>query len=183
MKNYNYKILFATVISVLIILGTLVGAGVLAKMNLKGFSEEFPQTQYSQNSIASSNTENSSSVVSENSVSEQEQTSSVEEGYTENQVEYVTVETGSYFNGTDRILIKSSENGFVEGSVFCSDITMDFSGQTVLDTLVATGTDSSNNTVEITLIFEDNKIKVSSKPLIIYEESVSYLELSGIFKK
>ncbi len=172
MANTKSKIFLVSLLSVLVILGTLIGAAVLSEMNSKGFDDEFPQTQYS------SVLENSSQETVTSSESKEEAS---EESVGE--TEYITVNTGAYTYGNDRILIKSCEHGFVEGSVLCGGITMDFSGQTVDKSLTATGTDNFNNTIEITLVFEDNKINASSKPLIRYEEAADFLELNGVFVK
>ena len=93
------------------------------------------------------------------------------------------IETGLYSLEGNSIVVSLSDAGFVEGNVNCGGITMEFSGQTVEGTLIATGTDSLNNTVEITLIFKEGSITASSRPIIQYEESSDYLKLSGIFVK
>ncbi|MEE0838983.1 MAG: hypothetical protein U0L72_00330 [Acutalibacteraceae bacterium] len=172
MTNTKSKIFLVSLLSVSVILGTLIGAAVLSEMNSKGFDSEFPQTQYS--SVLESSSQ--ATVTSSQSKEEMQED-------TISDTEYIIVNTGTYINGNDRILVKSCEYGFVEGSVLCGGITMEFSGQTVDKSLTATGTDNFNNTIEITLIFEENKINASSKPLIRYEEATDFLELNGVFVK
>ncbi|MEE0947079.1 MAG: hypothetical protein U0M42_09725 [Acutalibacteraceae bacterium] len=172
MSGTKMKIFVVSVTSVALILSVFIGAFVISQMNKSGFNEEFLQTQYSKEEEVAS-----SSLVG--SV-EPEQSEIVSE---ESSEEHITVETGSYYNGMNRILIKSCDHGFIEGSIICDGITMEFSGQTVGNTLTATGIDSLNNTVEITLVFESNIINASSNPLIRYEVAANYIELDGEFKK
>lgn len=169
------KIFFVSLLSVCVILGTLVGAAVLSERINSGSEEAFPQTEYSavsNNSSQQTVSSSSSSQTFESSSQEQEAESS-----------YTQVSVGAYNSANDRILIKSCEHGFVEGSILCGGVTMDFSGQMVGNSLTATGTDNFNNTIEITLVFEENKINASSKPLIRYEEAADFLELNGTFIK
>ncbi len=167
------KVFFVSLLSVCIILGTLVGAAVLSERIKSSSDEEFPQTQYESvlNSSSQQTVISSSSEEEESSQQQQEE------------ISYTYVSVGTYQNANDRILIKSSEHGFVEGSILCGGVTMDFSGQMVENSLTATGTDNFNNTIEINLVFEENKINASSKPLIRYEEAADFLQLDGVFIK
>lgn len=181
MKKSNGKIYFMAFITVLIAIGTLVGAGVLANVYGKDFSYTPSYTEYGANSEGDVSSEVSSNpTVSEDTESESQPESSeeviIEETYPE-------IDTGIYFNGEDSIVVSFYETGFIEGNINCSSITMEFSGQMIENTLTATGTDSLNNTIEIVLTFVGNKIEASSRPTIRYEENVDYLNLSGVFVK
>lgn len=181
MKKSNQKIVLMAVITLFIAVGTLVGAGVLANFYGKDFSYTPSYTEYGTNSEEDVSSEVSSNpTVSEDTESESQPESSeeviIEETYPE-------IDTGIYFNGEDSIVVSFYEAGFIEGNINCSSITMEFSGQMIDNTLTATGTDSLNNTIEIVLTFNSNKIDASSRPTIRYEENVDYLNLSGVFIK
>ncbi len=182
MKKDSGKIAVMGVLSLLVAIGTLIGAAVLADINSKNLSIDLPDSNYSANDNSSqeSNNQQSSSVSSEES-SSSEEVSSDEESLPEEIKP--DIETGIYTLGTDSIVITSGEAGFVEGNINCGGITMEFSGQTVDSTLIATGTDSLNNTVEITLVFDGTAITASSRPIIQYEEASDYLTVSGVFVK
>lgn len=182
MKKDSGKIAVLGVLSLIIAIGTLVGAAVLADINSKNFSTDLPDNNYSseESSYTQSSDEDNSSVSSEES-SSSEETSSDEEGQPEETAP--NIKTGIYTFGEDSIVITSGDAGFVEGNINCGGITMEFSGQTVDNTLVATGTDSLNNTIEITLVFSEDSITASSQPIIQYEEVSDYLKLSGTFSK
>lgn len=182
MKKGGGKIVFMGILSLLIAIGTLIGAAVLADINVRDYTVNLPDDNYSADYTSSEESSNqqSSAQSSEESQSSQE-VSSFDESFPE-QTE-PTVETGIYTLGADSIVIVSGEAGFVEGNINCGGITMEFSGQTVDGTLVATGTDSLNNTVEITLVFEGTSITATSRPIIQYEEAIEHLTLSGVFSK
>lgn len=182
MKKDSGKIAVMGVLSLIVAIGTLIGAAVLVNINGKNFSSGLPKNNYSENGNSSepSRVENSSVTGSEENPSS-EQAPSSEDEPAEEPVQ--NIETGIYTQGGDSIVVTSGEAGFVEGNINCGGITMEFSGQTVENTLTATGTDSLNNTVEITLVFGENAITASSRPVIQYEEATDYLKLSGIFSK
>lgn len=182
MKKDSGKIALMGILSLLVAIGTLIGAAVLADINGKQFSTSLPNGNYSSAESTSEtlSSEESSEISSEES-SSAESTSSDEESLPEEAVP--NIETGIYSSGENSIVVTSGEAGFVEGNINCGGITMEFSGQTVDNTLVATGTDSLNNTVEITLVFGGDSITASSRPVIQYEEASGYLILSGIFQK
>ncbi len=175
MGSQKFVTLIVTAVSLAVIMGTFMGALWVAQANRKGSTDDFLQTQYSSFPLTSSTSQSSSS---QNSSDEQ---SSVETSSEPS--EETIIEVGDYINGNDKITVISSENGFIEASAQCGEISMDFSGQMVENSLVATGTDSLNNTVEVSLVFENNTITAQSKPLIMYEESVECIEISGTFIK
>lgn len=170
-------ILIVTALSLAVILATFIGALSVAQANRKGSIDDFSQTQYSSFPATSSKpqSDNSSQVSSEAESSSTEVSSE--------EPEEMLIEAGTYTNNENSIIINSVENGFVEARAVCRDITMEFSGQAVANTLVATGTDSLNNTVEVTLTFTENTITAESKPLIMYEDTVECIEISGTFTK
>ena len=181
MKKSNQKIVLMAVITLFIAVGTLVGAGVLANYYGKDFSYTPSRTEYESDSQSDLSFETSSQpTVSENGESVSVPTSSQEDIPEEI---YPEIETGIYFSGEDSIVVSFYEAGFIEGNINCSSITMEFSGQMIDNTLTATGTDSLNNTIEIVLTFNSNKIDASSRPTIRYEENVDYLNLEGVFIK
>ncbi len=181
MKKGNGKIYAMAAVTLFIAVGTLVGAAVLANVYGKDFAYTPSHTEYSDdNSYVSSENSSINSTPDENSVESQPVSSSEESAVEEI---YPEIETGIYLSGEDSIVVSFYEAGFIEGNVNCSSITMEFSGQMIENTLTATGTDSLNNTIEITLIFNENKIEASSRPTIRYEENTDYLTLSGTFEK
>lgn len=171
MKNDNVKIALVGVLSLLIAVGTLVGAAVLAHINSRDFSSDETESQQSE-------AQHSSSISSVITSSEQNLSQESEPDQS-----IFNIETGIYTNDSDSIVVTSADAGFIEGNINCGGITMEFSGQMIENTLTATGTDSLNNTVEITLVFENNTITAISQPLIQYEEASDYLILSGVFAK
>ncbi len=179
MKKKNGKIYAMAIITVFIAVGTLVGAGVLANVYGNDFSYTPSYTEYDgagenassqTSSTGSFNTQSDQTSVSSDTVSVPEEI-------------YPEIQTGIYLNGEDSIVISFYESGFIEGNINCSSITMEFSGQMIEKTLTATGTDSLNNTIEITLVFDGDKIDATSRPTIRYEENADYLALSGVFQK
>ena len=172
-------ILIVTALSLAVILATFIGALSVAQANRKGSIDDFSQTQYSSFPATSSKPQsNNSSQVS----SEIDSSNSSSETSSEEPAEML-IEAGTYANNDNLIIINSAENGFIDAKAVCGGITMEFSGQAVENTLVATGTDSLNNTVEVTLTFTENTITAESKPLIMYEDTVECIEISGTFVK
>lgn len=185
MKKDGGKIAVMALLSLLVAVGTLVGAAVLADINSKTFLPKLPSNDYSF-TPSSSNPSGSESTPS----TDQSEPPPVDEGSSNNESSSeldaeipLSIETGIYTLNESSIVIASGEAGFVEGNINANGITMEFSGQTVDGTLVATGTDSLNNTVEVTLVFGDKTINASSRPVIQYEEAEEYLAVSGIFVK
>ncbi len=178
MKNQGFKIAVIMLSSVAVLVGTLIAAGVIADKNRKGFSYDFPQTQYikTQTEVSSAISSKPVESLPQTSTHETSEVPSEEQGS-------VDIAIGSYFSGNDRILIISTDNGFVEGEVLSKGITMSFSGQAVDNVLTITGVDDRNNTIELILTFQNNEISASSRPLIQYEETTEYLTVSGVFKK
>ncbi|MBR2043873.1 MAG: hypothetical protein IJ946_05995 [Clostridia bacterium] len=191
MKKDNKKIALLGVLSLLLAVCVLIGAAVLAKINSRQFPVDFPDNNYSDTSsseeVSSSDTGSSNSSnlnqsdVSDSSSADQSNENDVSSDNEEENV--INIATGIYTLNENSIVVTFFEAGFVEGNINCDGITMEFAGQTVDGTLVATSTDSLNNTVEVTLSFEENKITASSKPIIQYEEASGYLSLSGVFVK
>ncbi len=181
MKNGNGKIYLMAIVTIFIAVGTLVGAGVLANIYGKDFSYTPSLTEYgSQTDNVSSENTSSDNVIS-SSQSDLQLNSSSEESVPDET--YPHIETGIYLNGEDSIVVTFYEAGFIEGNINCSSITMEFSGQMIENTLVATGTDSLNNTIEIKFAFNENKIDAISRPTIRYEENEDYLVVLGVFEK
>lgn len=174
MKNQGFKVAVIMLFSVAIFVGTFIAAGVIANKNRKGFSYDFPQTKYTKIEP------DVSSIVSSKPVESTNNTSQVS---SEEEQSGADIAIGSYFSGSDRILIISGGNGFVEGEVIAGGITMSFSGQAIDNVLTVTGVDDRNNTIELILTFGDNEITATSRPLIQYEETAEYLTVSGVFKK
>lgn len=179
MKSQSFKIAVIMLSSVAVLVGTFIAAGIIADKNRKGFSYDFPQTQYTK-----TQTEVSSAISSKPAESiPQTSTHDTSEVSSEEEQGSVDIAIGSYFSGNDRILIISADNGFVEGEVLSKGITMSFSGQAVDNVLTITGVDDRNNTIELILTFQNNEISASSRPLIQYEETEEFLTVSGVFKK
>ena len=180
MKKGNGKIIAMAILTLIIAVGTLVSAAILANFYDKDFSYTPSYTDYGKDkseSFLDLSSNDSTSQYNEND----SQTVSSQESISE--IVYPKIEKGIYFNGEDSIVISFYETGFIEGNINCSSITMEFSGQMVENTLIATGTDSLNNTIEIKLIFNDNEIDATSRPTIRYEENEDYLILMGTFVK
>lgn len=181
MKKKNGKIYAMAIITVFVAAGTLVGAGVLANVYGKDFSYTPSYTEYGSDGEEVSSQTSSNSINSDNTQSDPSSVSSDAESVPEEI--YPEIQTGIYLNGEDSIVITFYEAGFIEGNINCSSITMEFSGQMIGNTLTATSTDSLNNTIEITLVFDKNEIEANSRPTIRYEENADYLDILGVFKK
>lgn len=183
MKRNGGKIIVMVTLSLLVAIATLVGAAVIADINSNDFPFDLPDNNYSAD-ISSDILQNSQQQTDvgsrEDDTSSQENSSDAQSGTDQN---IINAQTGIYLFNDDSIVITLSDAGFIEGNINCGGITMEFSGQMVGNTLVSTGTDSLNNTVEITLVFESNIITATSKPIIQYEEASDYLKLSGDFIK
>ena len=182
MKKGNGKLFVMAIFTVFIAVGTLVGAGILANYYGRDFSYTPSYTEYGGKDDYSSDIPSSSDVDSGEETSSTGE-SSLTESDTSSAETFPEIETGIYLNGEDSIVVTFYEAGFIEGNIKCGSITMEFSGQMIENTLTATGTDSLNNTVEIVLLFDGNKIEASSRPTIRYEENVDYLMLSGVFSR
>ncbi len=182
MKKDSGKIIILGVLSLIVAIGTLVGAAVLAEVKSRTFLPVFPNNNYVSSDEASVSSEENENPPESSEEPTVDEPASSEETSSETELT-PDIETGLYSLEGNSIVVSLSDAGFVEGNVNCGGITMEFSGQTVEGTLIATGTDSLNNTVEITLIFKEGSITASSRPIIQYEESSDYLKLSGIFVK
>ena len=182
MRSQKLMVLIIVALSLTVVMGTFIAAFSVSQMNKKGVYDDYSQTLYS--SFPKTSKPESAVIGSEESSSAESEIDSENQVSSEESSDMsVSIEAGIYVNGNNSIMINSSDNGFIEAKAICGEITMEFSGQAVNSVLVATGTDSLNNTVEVTLTFSENYITAQSKPLIMYEDMVECIEISGRFTK